>query len=114
MWVIDEGLKPGEQVSAEGPQKLREGTLVTPKPYIIPGKETKLCQSFHQPSIVAMVIAILTVIVGAVTITSLPWRSSPTSFHRDQLQASYCRRGRADPGAIRRHAYRQQINGVDT
>src|SRR5712691_168186 len=32
MWVIDEGLKPGEQVAAEGPQKLREGTLVTPKP----------------------------------------------------------------------------------
>ena len=32
MWVIDEGLKPGEQVSAEGPQKLREGNLVTPKP----------------------------------------------------------------------------------
>jgi RND family efflux transporter MFP subunit len=32
MWVMDEGLKPGEQVSAEGPQKLKEGTLVTPKP----------------------------------------------------------------------------------
>src|SRR6266436_5419013 len=32
MWVIDEGLKPGEQVVVEGPQKLREGTLVTPKP----------------------------------------------------------------------------------
>jgi len=32
MWVIDEGLKPGEQVAAEGPQKLREGTLVTPQP----------------------------------------------------------------------------------
>ncbi len=32
MWVIDEGLKPGEQVSAEGPQRLREGNLVTPKP----------------------------------------------------------------------------------
>jgi RND family efflux transporter MFP subunit len=32
MWVIDEGLKPGEQVSAEGPQRLREGTVVTPKP----------------------------------------------------------------------------------
>src|ERR1700730_10628864 len=31
MWVIDEGLKPGEQVVAEGPQKLREGTLVTNK-----------------------------------------------------------------------------------
>src|SRR5229473_825404 len=32
MWVIEEGLKPGEQVAAEGPQKLREGTLVTPQP----------------------------------------------------------------------------------
>jgi hypothetical protein len=31
MWVIDEGLKAGEQVAAEGPQKLKEGTLVTPK-----------------------------------------------------------------------------------
>jgi RND family efflux transporter MFP subunit len=32
MWVIDEGLKPGEQVVVEGPQKLRDGTVVTPKP----------------------------------------------------------------------------------
>jgi membrane fusion protein (multidrug efflux system) len=32
MWVIDEGLKPGEQVVVEGLQNLREGTLVTPKP----------------------------------------------------------------------------------
>ncbi len=32
MWVIDEGLKPGDQVVVEGLQKLREGTLVTPKP----------------------------------------------------------------------------------
>jgi len=31
MWVIEEGLKPGEQVVVEGLQKLREGTLVTPK-----------------------------------------------------------------------------------
>jgi membrane fusion protein (multidrug efflux system) len=32
MWVIDEGLKPREQVVVEGQQKLREGTLVNPKP----------------------------------------------------------------------------------
>ncbi len=32
MWVIDEGLKPGEQVVVEGLQKVKEGTLVTPKP----------------------------------------------------------------------------------
>jgi RND family efflux transporter MFP subunit len=32
MWVIDDGLKPGEQVVVEGLQRLKEGTLVTPKP----------------------------------------------------------------------------------
>jgi RND family efflux transporter MFP subunit len=32
MWVIDEGLKPGEQVAVGGVQQLKEGTLVTPKP----------------------------------------------------------------------------------
>src|SRR5882757_6925586 len=32
MWVIDEGLKPGEQVVVEGLQRLKEGTLVTSKP----------------------------------------------------------------------------------
>jgi membrane fusion protein, multidrug efflux system len=33
LWVIDEGLKPGEQVVAEGLQKVREGTVVTTKPF---------------------------------------------------------------------------------
>jgi RND family efflux transporter MFP subunit len=32
MWVIDEGLKPGEQVVVGGVQQIREGILVTPKP----------------------------------------------------------------------------------
>jgi RND family efflux transporter MFP subunit len=32
MWVIDQGLKPGEQVVVQGLQQLREGTLVAPKP----------------------------------------------------------------------------------
>jgi multidrug efflux pump subunit AcrA (membrane-fusion protein) len=31
MWVIEEGLKPGEQVVIGGLQQLKEGTLVTPK-----------------------------------------------------------------------------------
>jgi RND family efflux transporter MFP subunit len=38
MWVIDEGLKPGEQVVVEGLQKLREGTSVTPKPAQLSGE----------------------------------------------------------------------------
>lgn len=32
MWVINEGLKPGEQVVVEGLQKVKEGTPVTPRP----------------------------------------------------------------------------------
>jgi RND family efflux transporter MFP subunit len=31
MWVVDEGLKPGEQVVVEGLQKVKEGTTVIPK-----------------------------------------------------------------------------------
>jgi len=33
LWVIDEGLKPGEQVVAEGVQKVRQGTTVSPVRY---------------------------------------------------------------------------------
>lgn len=32
-WIITEGLKPDEQVVIEGLQKVREGTVVNPKPY---------------------------------------------------------------------------------
>lgn len=32
MWIIEKGLKPGERVVVEGVQKVREGTLVNPKP----------------------------------------------------------------------------------
>ncbi len=32
MWVIEDGLKPGEKVIVEGLQRVREGTVVNPKP----------------------------------------------------------------------------------
>jgi len=32
LWVIDEGLKPGEKVVVEGLQRLRDGVVVSPKP----------------------------------------------------------------------------------
>jgi membrane fusion protein (multidrug efflux system) len=32
LWVIEEGLKPGERVVVEGLQRLREGATVNPKP----------------------------------------------------------------------------------
>ena len=33
-WVISKGLQPGEQVIAEGTQKARPGSTVTPKPFV--------------------------------------------------------------------------------
>jgi RND family efflux transporter MFP subunit len=38
MWVIDSGLKPGEQVVVEGLQKLKEGSAVTPKAASLSGE----------------------------------------------------------------------------
>ncbi len=34
MWIINEGLKPGERVVAEGVQKVRPGMRVNPKPFV--------------------------------------------------------------------------------
>jgi len=33
MWIVNEGLKAGERVVAEGVQKVQEGVIVNPKPY---------------------------------------------------------------------------------
>jgi len=33
LWVIDEGLKSGDKVVAEGIQKVKEGMVVSPKPF---------------------------------------------------------------------------------
>ena len=43
MWVITEGLHPGDRVVAEGTQKVQEGLLVNPKPFEEPAtaKSTK-------------------------------------------------------------------------
>ncbi len=38
MWVITDGVKPGEQVIAEGLQKAREGVMVRPKQIAAPGQ----------------------------------------------------------------------------
>jgi membrane fusion protein (multidrug efflux system) len=41
IWIIDEGLKPGERVVAEGVQKVRPGMQVNPKPFAAAAAETK-------------------------------------------------------------------------
>lgn len=36
LWVVTEGLQPGERVVVEGAQKARPGTVVVPKPFVAP------------------------------------------------------------------------------
>lgn len=36
LWVIDDGLKPGEKVIAEGIQKVKDGMTVVTKPFVMP------------------------------------------------------------------------------
>lgn len=38
MWVIDDGLKPGDQVIVEGVEKVKDGTPVVPKPANVQGE----------------------------------------------------------------------------
>lgn len=33
LWAVEEGLKPGERVVAEGIQKVKQGMIISPKPY---------------------------------------------------------------------------------
>src|SRR5262249_41247219 len=40
-WIIDEGLKPGEQVVVEGVQKVRPGMTVSTKPYKEPAQSAE-------------------------------------------------------------------------
>jgi membrane fusion protein, multidrug efflux system len=37
-WIVTEGLKPGDQVIVQGYMKVREGTPVTPKPFVAPAE----------------------------------------------------------------------------
>jgi len=41
MWVIEDGLKPGDRVVAEGVQKVRPGAQVNPKPFSAESSDTK-------------------------------------------------------------------------
>jgi membrane fusion protein, multidrug efflux system len=35
LWIIENGLKPGDRVVAEGVQRIREGATVNPKPFVV-------------------------------------------------------------------------------
>ena len=111
LWIVDEGLKPGERVVAEGVQKVRAGYDGEPEAVRRAGgngrEVTAMSKFFISRPIVAMVISILMVIVGAVTIAGLPVALFPAD--RSAGNSDFSRlhgRRRADRRAVRRHAHR--------
>lgn len=50
LWVIDEGLQPGERVIVEGIQKVRQGIAVTPQPYEAPADAAAPGSSGNPPA----------------------------------------------------------------
>ena len=50
LWVIEEGLKPGEQVVAEGVQKVKQGEPVTPMPFSLKTSGEPPVQSADRPA----------------------------------------------------------------
>ncbi len=98
-WLIESGLAPNDRVIAEGTQKIKEGALVNPQPYrSLPGGPASggpargrqaglsrddgavgiMYRFFINRPIVAMVIAILMVLVGVVSMLTLPISQFPS------------------------------------
>jgi membrane fusion protein, multidrug efflux system len=50
LWVVDEGVNPGEQVIAEGVQKVKQGTIVTPRPFASEGSRASTGGSESAPA----------------------------------------------------------------
>lgn len=49
-WIISEGLQAGETIVVEGTQKVRPGTVVTPKPYAAPAKPETATPAATKPA----------------------------------------------------------------
>ena len=50
LWVVDEGLKPGERVVTEGLQKIQDGMTVAPKAAPAPAAEAQPAAGEHTPA----------------------------------------------------------------
>ena len=108
MWIVTDGVKPGEHVVVEGLMKVRDGAPVKVRFYrSLKGRRLAMSKFFINRPIVAMVISILMVIVGAVTIASLPVAQFPAHRAAGSADPGHLRRRRrADHRAVRRHADR--------
>ncbi len=131
LWVIEEGLKPGERVIVEGLQRVAEGAVVNPKPppRRSPPKrrppsgrrrregrrgEVAMARFFINRPIVAMVISIVTVLLGFVAMSGLPIAQYPEIVPpMVQVTTTFVGASATDVEASVATPAEQKINGVE-
>ena len=109
-WVVTEGLSPGDRVIVDSGQPA-EGTKVTTKPFdrrrAARAEATDMSAFFVRRPIVAIVIAIVTVLGGLVSLRALPVAQFPDIVPPQIIvTGTLQRRRRADHRAVGRHAAR--------
>jgi hypothetical protein len=79
MWVISEGLKPGEHLIVQGTDKAMPGATVKPVLVKIGAKPMGISRFFIDRPIFAWVVAISIMLAGAGAILACPSSNIPTS-----------------------------------
>ncbi len=121
LWVIEEGLKPGEKVVVEGLQRVQDGMTVTAKPMPPAGagpararRSSAMSRFFVNRPIVAMVISIVTVMLGLVAMRGLPIAQYPEIVPpMIQVTTTFVGASATDVEASVATPLEQQINGVE-
>ena len=120
MWVVESGLEAGDNVIVDGLQRVKTGMTVAPTPFkdtqanAQSRREVAMSKFFINRPIVAIVIAILTVIGGVVAMAKLPVAQLP-DIVPPQINVSATYTG-ADALTIEQSVatpLEQQMNGVD-
>ena len=123
LWVIEEGLKPGEQVVVEGLQRIQDGMTVsasrargTSRKCGPGGRrgEVTMARFFVNRPIVAIVISIITVLLGVVAMSGLPISQYPEVVPpMVQVTTTFIGASATDVEASVATPLEQKINGVE-
>ena len=120
LWVIEEGLKPGEKVIVEGLQRVQDGVTVTAKPAPATPcpprrrRSKSMARFFVNRPIVAIVISIITVLLGVVAMQGLPIAQYPEIVPpMVQITTTFIGASATDVEASVATPLEQQINGVE-
>ena len=95
MWIVEDGVAVGDRIVVEGLQRIREGLTVAPKPAPPAAEGNGMARFFVERPIVAIVLSIITVLLGAVAMQGLPIAQCPEDRAADGAGHHLHRRQRA-------------------